>query len=101
MQRGWLKPGTFPAGFLKAGGLDNTKYSWYSCRSEGVPKSGEQVLKLYRRAGWSVFEQKGSHVRVGRGSLRETIPMHKELAIGLERKLMKRLRQAEERTEDQ
>ena len=64
-----------------------------------MPKSGEQVLKLYLRAGWSVLGQKGSHVRVGKGSLRETIPMHKELALGLERKLMKRLRRGEERTE--
>ena len=65
-----------------------------------MPKSGEQVLKLYLQAGWSVLGQKGSHVRVGKGPLRETIPMHKELALGLERKLMKRLAQAEGSTED-
>jgi len=66
-----------------------------------VPKSGEQVLKLYLRAGWSVLGQRGSHVKVGKGALRETIPMHKELALGLERKLMKRLRQSEGSAEDQ
>ena len=57
-----------------------------------MPKSGEQVLKLYLRAGWVVLGHRGSHVKVGRGNLRETIPMHKELAVGLERKLLKRLR---------
>jgi predicted RNA binding protein YcfA (HicA-like mRNA interferase family) len=43
------------------------------------------------QAGWTILGRRGSHVKVGKGGLRETIPMHKELAIGLERKLMKRL----------
>ena len=66
-----------------------------------MPKSGEQVLKLYLRAGWSVLRQRGSHVKVGKGALRETIPMHKEFALGLERKLMKRLHRAEGSAEGQ
>jgi len=74
--------------------LMNTNYVWYTCRRVGVPKSDEQILKLYVGAGWIVLGQRGSHVKVGKGELRETIPMHKELAIGLERKLLKRLNQS-------
>ena len=56
-----------------------------------MPISGEQMLKRYLRCGWMVMHRKGSHVKVGLRSLRETIPLHKELAKGLERRLMKRL----------
>ncbi len=58
-----------------------------------MPLSGEQMLKLYRAAGWKVIRQRGSHIMVGKGSLRETIPLHKELTRGLEHALLKRLRQ--------
>ncbi|OHD25054.1 MAG: addiction module toxin, HicA family [Spirochaetes bacterium GWB1_66_5] len=51
------------------------------------------MLKLYRRAGWAVMSRRGSHVKVGKNGLRETIPLHRELARGLERKLLKRLEQ--------
>ena len=56
-----------------------------------MPLSGEAMLRLYKKAGWIVLQRRGSHVKVGKGSLRETIPMHKELGRGLERKLLKRL----------
>jgi predicted RNA binding protein YcfA (HicA-like mRNA interferase family) len=49
------------------------------------------MLRLYKKAGWHVISQKGSHVKVGKGSLREIIPMHKELKKGLEQALLKRL----------
>jgi predicted RNA binding protein YcfA (HicA-like mRNA interferase family) len=49
------------------------------------------MLKRFQRAGWTVVSRRGSHVKVGRGALREVIPMHKELKKGLERKLLKRL----------
>ncbi|MBX3723922.1 MAG: type II toxin-antitoxin system HicA family toxin [Turneriella sp.] len=49
------------------------------------------MLKRYQKAGWSILRQKGSHVQLGKGELRETIPMHKELAKGLEKYLLKRL----------
>jgi predicted RNA binding protein YcfA (HicA-like mRNA interferase family) len=55
--------------------------------------SGEQVLRLYMKAGWVVMNRRGSHVKVGKVGLRETIPLHRELARGLERKLLKRLEQ--------
>ena len=60
-----------------------------------MPKSGEQILRLSLRAGWIMLGQRGSHVKVGKGELREIIPMHKELAIGLERKLLKHLAQTQ------
>lgn len=41
--------------------------------------------------GWVKLRQKGDHVIVGKGPLRETIPLHKELKKGLEHKLLKRL----------
>jgi predicted RNA binding protein YcfA (HicA-like mRNA interferase family) len=58
-----------------------------------VPLSGAAMLRLYEKDGWVVLHRKGSHVKVGRGLLRETIPMHDEVDRGLERKLLKRLRQ--------
>ncbi len=60
-----------------------------------MPRSGEQMLRLFLTAGWSILARRGSHVKVGKDGMRETIPMHKELAIGLERKLLKRLAREE------
>ncbi len=57
-----------------------------------MPMSGKEMLKLFEKNGWVVLRQKGSHVQVGKGENRETIPMHKELAKGLEHKLLKRLK---------
>jgi predicted RNA binding protein YcfA (HicA-like mRNA interferase family) len=59
-----------------------------------MPLSGEAMLRLYKKAGWIVLQRRGSHLKVGKDSLRETIPMHKELGRGLERKLLKRLEQS-------
>jgi len=59
-----------------------------------MPLSGEAMLRLYKKAGWIVLQRRGSHVKVGKDSLRETIPMHRELGRGLERKLLKRLEQS-------
>ena len=64
-----------------------------------MPLSGEDVLRLYRKAGWVVLHRKGSHLKVGKNDMRETIPMHKELGRGIERKLLKRL--ARSRTDEQ
>ena len=58
-----------------------------------MPISGEQMRKLHRKAGWVVIHRKGSQVKVGKGNLREIIPLHKELKRGLERTLFKRLEQ--------
>ena len=61
-----------------------------------MPISGKEMLARYQKAGWTVVARRGSHVKVARGSLREIIPMHKELKKGLEQKLLKRLRQKEQ-----
>jgi predicted RNA binding protein YcfA (HicA-like mRNA interferase family) len=56
-----------------------------------MPLSGKEMLRLFEERGWIVLRQKGSHVILGKGSERETIPMHRELKRGLEQKLLKRL----------
>lgn len=53
-----------------------------------MPVSGLEVLKLYLNQGWVIIHRKGS--------LRETIPVHKELGVGLQRKLLKRLAETTE-----
>jgi predicted RNA binding protein YcfA (HicA-like mRNA interferase family) len=57
-----------------------------------MPLSGKEMLKRYLSCGWVVLRQVGSHVIVGKGVDRETIPMHRELKKGLEAKLLKRLK---------
>ena len=61
-----------------------------------MPLSGEEMLRLYLKAGWGIVHRKGSPVKVGRNGLRETIPLHRELARGLERKPLRRLERGEE-----
>lgn len=56
-----------------------------------MPLSGKEMLKLYKKAGWSVNRQAGSHIRVQKGNNYETIPNHKELKKGMEKYLLKRL----------
>jgi len=56
-----------------------------------MPVSGKEMLKRFKKAGWIVLNKKGSHIKIGKDSNRETIPMHKELKKGLESKLLKRL----------
>ena len=58
-----------------------------------MPLSGKDMLRLYKKAGWKVISQKGSHVKVEKDSRREIIPMHKELKKGIEQALLKRLEQ--------
>lgn len=59
-----------------------------------MPLSGKDMLRLYKKAGWKVVSQKGSHVKVAKDSEREIIPMHKELKKGMEQTLLKRLEQS-------
>lgn len=56
-----------------------------------MPLSGKAMLSMFFKAGWTMDRQKGSHVRVSKGNLKETIPMHRELKKGLESYLLKRL----------
>lgn len=57
-----------------------------------MPLSGKEMLKLYEALGWQILRQNGSDIIVGLGNERETIPNHKELKKGLEKKLLKRIR---------
>jgi predicted RNA binding protein YcfA (HicA-like mRNA interferase family) len=59
-----------------------------------MPLSGKEMLKLFERDGWRVAWQTGSHIRVKKGLLSETIPMHKELKKGTEHYLMKVLKES-------
>jgi len=56
-----------------------------------MPVSGKAMLKLFQKHGWMILRQKGSHLIVGKGIYRESIPMHRELKKGLEQKLLKSL----------
>lgn len=58
-----------------------------------MPLSGRKMLKKFRKAGWIILRQSGSHIIIGKDDFRETIPMHKELKKGLEQKLLKRLKE--------
>ena len=61
-----------------------------------MPISGREMLKRFERNGWHIISRRGSHVKIGKGSEREIIPMHKELKKGLEQKLLKRLESDQE-----
>lgn len=43
-----------------------------------VPRdvSGAQAVKALRRLGFDVLRQEGSHIRMGKGAIRVTIPNH-------------------------
>jgi predicted RNA binding protein YcfA (HicA-like mRNA interferase family) len=58
-----------------------------------MPMSGKEMIKIYKKHGWLVTRQRGSHVRVQKGTQFETIPLHKELKKGLEQELLKRLKE--------
>ena len=58
-----------------------------------MPLSGKEMLKKYKKSGWVVLRQRGSHVMVKKGNVHETIPMHKELKKGLEKHLLKMLQE--------
>ena len=58
-----------------------------------MPLSGKEMLALYLKAGWKKISVKGSHTKVGKGTQRQIIPLHKELKKGLEIKLLKNLKE--------
>ncbi|MCK5685937.1 type II toxin-antitoxin system HicA family toxin [bacterium] len=57
-----------------------------------MPMSGKEMLKLFKKKGWIILRQKGSHVTISNGLEKETIPMHREIKKGLEKKLLKVLK---------
>ena len=44
--------------------------------------SGSEIIQILKRQGFEVVRQKGSHVRLARGTLKITVPMHNTLAVG-------------------
>ncbi|CCQ89541.1 YcfA family protein [Nitrospina gracilis 3/211] len=60
--------------------------------SPSLPRfSGADVVKKLERAGWKVERQKGSHVMMVKPDYEYTlsIPQHKEIGIGLLKKLLR------------
>ncbi|OGW74258.1 MAG: hypothetical protein A3J72_08040 [Nitrospirae bacterium RIFCSPHIGHO2_02_FULL_40_19] len=53
--------------------------------------SGQEAVKKFRKIGWSVARQKGSHVMMVKTNYEYTlsIPQHKELGPGILRKLIR------------
>jgi predicted RNA binding protein YcfA (HicA-like mRNA interferase family) len=44
--------------------------------------SGSDVIRVLERADFRVLRQEGSHVRLCRGALRVTVPLHAAVAPG-------------------
>ena len=44
--------------------------------------SGSDVIRALERVGFVILRQEGSHVRLGRGTVRLTIPLHAAVAPG-------------------
>jgi predicted RNA binding protein YcfA (HicA-like mRNA interferase family) len=38
--------------------------------------NARQILKILRDHGWKILRQEGSHIRLGKGNARATVPMH-------------------------
>jgi len=53
--------------------------------------SGAGVVKKFKRAGWTIARQAGSHVMLVKVGYRYTlsVPQHKELGVGILKKLLK------------
>ena len=53
--------------------------------------SGKQAVKTFKKFGWNVVGQVGSHVMMAKPGMNAnlSVPRHKEVSIGLLRKLIK------------
>jgi predicted RNA binding protein YcfA (HicA-like mRNA interferase family) len=58
-----------------------------------MPISGKDLKREFEKAGWSVKNQEGSHVKMEKNGQIAIIPMHRELKRGLEHALRKRLKE--------
>jgi len=38
--------------------------------------TGPDIIKRFKAEGWQVLRQEGSHVRLGKGTARTTVPLH-------------------------
>ena len=44
--------------------------------------TGKEIIKILKQHGWKVLRISGSHYRMGKGSLRTTVPVHGKKNIG-------------------
>lgn len=44
--------------------------------------SGDELIRLLKKAGFEVVRRKGSHMSLAKGSYRTVVPLHGELAKG-------------------
>jgi predicted RNA binding protein YcfA (HicA-like mRNA interferase family) len=60
--------------------------------------SGAEAVKKFERAGWKITRAKGSHTMMVKSDYPYTlsIPQHKELGIGILKKLIKQAKLTEE-----
>ena len=42
----------------------------------GRRMNGPDIVKRLKAEGWEVLRQEGSHVRLGKGAARTTVPLH-------------------------
>lgn len=56
-----------------------------------MPVSGKKIIKILKKAGWTVVSQTGSHVKLRRGSNITHVPVHgnKDLGKGLVKEIEK------------
>ena len=58
-----------------------------------MPISGKEMLRKYKKAGWVVVRQRGSHVRlekkINEKVIKITIPMHPQLKSGTQTRKLK------------
>jgi predicted RNA binding protein YcfA (HicA-like mRNA interferase family) len=44
--------------------------------------SGDELIRLLKKAGFEIIRQKGSHVSLRKGNYKTVVPLHEELAKG-------------------
>lgn len=60
-----------------------------------MPRTGKEMIKLYLKHGYEIVkgQGKGSHVKLRKGEKTMIVPMHGELKKGLERAMLKYLKE--------
>ena len=54
-----------------------------------LPISGKQMVNVFRKIGFQVDRQRGSHIVMSKGNVILVIPDHETVAKGTERELIK------------
>jgi len=79
--------------------LTYTNYIWYNgLETKGdypVPLTAKEMVKLFKKHGYEVVKGggKGSHIKMRKGNHAVTIPNHAELKKGLEKALLKQIKE--------